>query len=165
MFLIVVNSHSKWLDVIFVLIANSVTTIRELRKLFATHGIPEIVVSDNGTAFTSVEFMARNGIRHLRTAPYHPATNGLAECAVHTFKTAMRKSSNSSIDARLARFLFHYRTTPNSTTRVSPDELLMGRRLRTHLDQLRPDLATEVYNRQQSQKKSHNGQKRENLQC
>ena len=37
----------------------------------------------------------------------------------------------------------------------------MGRRLRTHLDQLRPDLATEVYNRQQSQKKSHDGQNKE----
>jgi len=56
MFLIVVDSHSKWLDAIPVSNANSVSTIRELRKLFATHGIPEIVVSDNGTAFTSVEF-------------------------------------------------------------------------------------------------------------
>ena len=88
--------------------------------------IPEIVVSDSGTAFTGIEFsefMARNGIWHLRTAPYHTVNNGLAEHAVQMFKTAMRKSSNDSIDAR---FLFHYRTTPNSTTGVSPDELLMG---------------------------------------
>lgn len=113
--------------------------------------ISEIVVSDSGTAFTGIEFsefMARNGIRHLRTAPYHTVNNGFAEHAVQMFKTAMRKSSNGSIDAR---FLFHYRTTPNSITGVSPDELLMGSRI--HLDQLRPHLATKVYNQQQSQKR------------
>ena len=54
------------------LIANSVTTIGELSKLFATHGIPELVVSDNNTVFTSVEFsefMVGNSIQHLRTVP------------------------------------------------------------------------------------------------
>ena len=43
-FLVVVDSHSKWLDVIPVSTVNSATTIRELRKLFATHGIPNVVV-------------------------------------------------------------------------------------------------------------------------
>ena len=37
----------------------------------------------------------------------------------------------------------------------------MGRRLRTHLDQLRPDLGTEVCNRQQFQKMNHDGQNKE----
>ena len=162
MFLVVADSHSKWLDVIPVSNANSTNTIRELRKLFATHGIPDVIVSDNGTAFTSTEFsefMAKNGVKHLKTAPYHPATNGLAERAVQTFKTAMKKSaSEGNIDTRLARFLFHYRTTPNSTTGVSPAELLMGRKLKTHLDKLRPNLASIVYGRQQSQVMSHDKQ-------
>ena len=111
MLLVVVDSHSKWLDAIPVANSNSSNTIRELRKLFTTHGIPEVIVSDNGTAFTSVDFsdfMAKNGVKHLKTAPYHPATNGLAERAVQTFKTAMKKSGSSDkIDTRLARFLFH----------------------------------------------------------
>ena len=162
MFLVVADSHSKWLDVIPVSNANSTNTIRELRKLFATHGIPDVIVSDNGTAFTSTEFsefMAKNGVKHLKTAPYHPATNGLAERAVQTFKTAMKKSaSEGNIDTRLARFLFHYRTTPNSTTGVSPAEILMGRKLKTHLDKLRPNLASIVYGRQQSQVMSHDKQ-------
>ena len=153
MFLVVVDSHSKWLDVIPVANANSNNTIRELRKLFATHGIPEVIVSDNGTAFTSA------GVKHLKTAPYHPSTNGLAERAVQTFKTVMKKSgSGSDIDTRLARFLFHYRTTPNSTTGVSPAELLMGRKLKTHLDHLRPNLASTVQGRQYSQMMNHDKQ-------
>ena len=57
--------------------------------MFATHGLPETVVSDNGTAFTSAEFrtfLKKNGIKQITFAPYHPATNGLAERAVQTQK-------------------------------------------------------------------------------
>ena len=66
-------------------------TIKKLRTLFATHGIPEIIVSDNGTGFISSEFQAfikRNGLRHVASAPYHPAPNGLAERAVQTAKSS-----------------------------------------------------------------------------
>eukprot|EP00731_Ephydatia_muelleri_P002987 Em0001g2987a len=36
-------------------------------------------------------FRKHNGIRHIRCAPYHPSSNGLAEHAVQTFEEAMRK--------------------------------------------------------------------------
>ena len=49
MFLVVVDAHSKWLDVKVVKQATSTTTISALRSIFATHGIPELLVSDNGT--------------------------------------------------------------------------------------------------------------------
>eukprot|EP00731_Ephydatia_muelleri_P019570 Em0012g395a len=68
-FLIVVDAYSKWLEVVPVVSTSSQQTIRELRHLFATHGLPEIVVSDNGTAFSSTEFgcfMKHNGIRPIR---------------------------------------------------------------------------------------------------
>ena len=74
--------------------------------------------------------MKRNGIRHVRTSPYHPAENGLTERSVQTFKEAMRKTTGD-IETRMARFLFQYRIT---TTGTLPAELLQGRRLRTHLD-------------------------------
>lgn len=54
MFLVIVDSNFKWLEVRMVHSATS--TIQELRSVFATHGLPEIIVSDNGTAFTSNEF-------------------------------------------------------------------------------------------------------------
>ena len=62
-------------------------TIEKLCRLFATHGLPEMIVPDNGTCFTSEEFKEftrQNSIRHLTSEPYHPATNGLAERAVQT---------------------------------------------------------------------------------
>ena len=60
--------------------ATSATTFDALRVIFATHGIPEVFVTDNGTQFTSAEFktfVENNGIRHLRAVPYHPATYSL----------------------------------------------------------------------------------------
>ena len=109
-FLIVVDAHSKWLEVTPVSSTSSQQVVRVLRNLFSTHGLPDVIVSDNGTAFTSVEFetfMKRNGIRHVRCAPYHPSSNGLAERAVQTFKEAMKKTKGD-IDVRIARFLFQY---------------------------------------------------------
>ena len=142
MFLILIDAHSKWMDVHTVPSATSHSTISVLRTIFASHGLPEILVCDNGTAFTSSEFgifLRQNGIRHITSAPYHPATNGLAERAVQILKNSLRKSEPRCIDKQLARLVFHYRTTPHATTGISPAELLMGRPLRTHLDLLRPN--------------------------
>ena len=74
--------------------ATSSNTISALRTIFAIFGFPAILVSDNGSVFTSEEFrvfIKRNGIRHLTSAPYHLATNGLAERAVQKFKRALKK--------------------------------------------------------------------------
>ena len=61
-------------------------------------GLPEMVVSDNGTRYTSAkfgDFMARNGILHVKTAPRHPSSNGLVERSVRTFKEGMKKMDES----------------------------------------------------------------------
>ena len=86
--------------------------VRFLHHVFSTHGIPDRLVLDNGTAFTLEEFkifVKCNGIHHSTSAPYHPATNGLAERAVQTFKENLKKSCGD-LETRLSRFLFHYRT-------------------------------------------------------
>ena len=54
MFLVVVDAYSKWMEVRPVKSATSTATISQLRAIFATHGIPELLVSDNGSAFTTV---------------------------------------------------------------------------------------------------------------
>ena len=104
-------------------------TIKVMRTLFESYGIPEQVVSDNGPQFTSdefAEFMRRNGIKHIRTTSYHPSTNGLAERFIQTFKRALQASEQSgrSFNQKLVNFLFSYRTTPtphHTTQHNKPD--------------------------------------------
>ena len=91
--LIAVDAHSKWAEVVEMSQTTTAKTITALRHMFATHGIPEQLVSDNGPQFTStefVEFVKANGIKHTKSSPYHPATNGEAERFVRTFKEAMK---------------------------------------------------------------------------
>ena len=57
-------------------------TIAALRHVFSSHGIPVQIVSYNGPQFTSsdfAEFVKKNGTKHSRTSPYHPASNGEAK--------------------------------------------------------------------------------------
>lgn len=66
------------------------TTLEKLRIAFATHALPEVLVSDNGSVFTSDDFnvfAGRNGIRHVTSAPYHPSSNGLVEQSSTDFQT------------------------------------------------------------------------------
>jgi len=63
--------------------------------MFAAYRLPEQLVTDNGPQFTAEEFavfLKRNGIKHIKVAPYHPSSNGAVERLVQTFKKAMRAS-------------------------------------------------------------------------
>ena len=159
-FLVVVDSHSKWIEVQHMTTITAGNTINELRLIFAQHGLPEEVVSDNGPQFVSTEFaefMNKNGIKHTLVPPYHPQSNGAAERSVRVVKEALVKqvlegNKSRSMKHRLADFLLRYRTTPHGTTGAAPAELLMRRRLRTRLSLVKPDLAQVVESKQNKQK-------------
>ena len=157
MFLIIIDAYSKWLEIHMMSSSTSEATVQKLRETFAVFGLPKTVVTDNGPCFTSSEFeqfLLKNGIAHKTSPPYHPASNGLAERAVQTFKKAMLKMSES-LPTRLSRFLFRYRITPQSTTGRSPAELMFGRPLRSRLDLLFPDIQHRVVSQQEKQKAHH----------
>uniref|UniRef100_UPI00109F456C uncharacterized protein K02A2.6-like n=1 Tax=Podarcis muralis TaxID=64176 RepID=UPI00109F456C len=81
-FMVVVDAYSKWLEVALMPSTTTEAVIRVLRGLFATHGCPDVLVSDNGPQFTSGTFeryLLGLGIRHALTAPFHPSSNGQAE--------------------------------------------------------------------------------------
>ena len=143
MFLIVSDAFSKWLDVHVTGGSTSKETIEKLRHSFSTHGIPLVIVSDNGSSFVSEEFKkfcVVNGIKHVTSAPYHPATNGLAERSVRTFKEVLKKwkGDGDSVATKVERFLFSYRNTPHSATGISPAQILLKRRPRIHLSAIKP---------------------------
>ena len=117
MFLLLVDAHTKWMDIHIVPSATSQLTIEKMKKTFATLELPEMLVTDNGSVFTSSEFadfVKRNDIRHVTSSPYHPSSNGLAEHAVQTMKNGLKKVVSGSLETKLAQFLFKYRLTPQS---------------------------------------------------
>ncbi|XP_022799773.1 uncharacterized protein K02A2.6-like [Stylophora pistillata] len=85
-FLVVVDAKSKWLEVIPMSSTTAQATADALRSLFAIHGLPKEIISDNGPQFVAQEFkdfIRHNHVKQILSAPYHPASNGKAEGAVN----------------------------------------------------------------------------------
>ncbi|XP_065219763.1 uncharacterized protein K02A2.6-like [Planococcus citri] len=140
-FLIIVDAYSKWIEVYVLRNTDSDIIIKCFGDCFARFGVPEVLVSDNGPQFVSADtelYLKTNGILHLTSPAYFPASNGLAERAVQTVKKGLHSETNGSIVQRLNRFLQAYRRAPHSTTGVSPAELFFGRKLRTPLSLVVP---------------------------
>ncbi|XP_058038252.1 uncharacterized protein K02A2.6-like isoform X1 [Ahaetulla prasina] len=147
-FLIVVDAYSKWLEILLMKTTTVEDVITVLRHLFVTHGLPDTLVSDNGPQFKATQFegyLAEEGIRHVLLAPFHPATNGLAERFVRSAKEALSRISPGDWQSKIAIFLAVQHRTPCVTTGRSPSELLMGRRLRCPLDRLNPTYSPDGY--------------------
>ncbi|UYV79597.1 K02A2.6-like, partial [Cordylochernes scorpioides] len=151
MFMVLVDAYTKWLEIVIIKDITSRTIIGHLREIFARFGLPELLVTDNGRQFVSSEFeefTKINSIRHTKTSPYNPSTNGLAERYVREFKTSLRKNQGKdSVEINLQRFLFAHRAFPQTVLKESPAELLMKRNLRSRFSNLIPKMAKvgEVY--------------------
>ena len=123
-YLITVDYFSRYPEVTQLRTTTSSTVINSLKSIFARHGIPETVRSDNGPQFASSEFddFARNyQFRHTTSSPHFPSSNGQAERAVKQVKHLLKRAD----DPFLA--LLSYRSTPMPWCGKSPAELLMGR--------------------------------------
>lgn len=116
MFMIVVDSYTKWLQVFYVsqiTLWHIKATVTRLKRLFASYSLPEQIVTDNTTTFTSEEFQTfvkQNGILHTTSAPGHPATNGLAERHVQTFKVGLKKTVSTTMNSWMVRTAVFLRT-------------------------------------------------------
>ena len=101
-----------------------------------------------------LQIVRRNGMRHIKSVPYHPVTNGMAERFVQPLEQALRAALTKkiTISRKLTNFFLAYRTTPHALNGEAPATLLMGRNLRTRLDILKPNIRKRVEEKQQDQK-------------
>ena len=142
MYLVVVDAYSRWPEIVEMRSTTATATINQLECMFARFGYPDTLVSDNGSQFTSrdfEEYCRVNGIKHLRSSPFHPQSNGLAERFVDTFKRALLKmKGEGSSQKALQRFLMTYRSTPcpSAKNQQSPAEMFIGRKLTTQISRL-----------------------------
>lgn len=154
-FLIVVDYFSKWLEIIRLNNKTASTIIDNLIDIFATHGYPRTIITDN-MPFGSKEFRNFTGkfeIDLITSSPHYPRSNGLAEKYVHIAKNILQKSQESNTDFRKA--LLEYRNTPLKDFKSSPAELLMSRRCNTYLPACNELLKPKINASFQNLRKAH----------
>ncbi|UYV72739.1 K02A2.6-like [Cordylochernes scorpioides] len=129
-YLVVIDYYSRFPEVVQLDRLTANVVVRSCKSIFARHGVPETVVSDNGTQFGAARefanFARQYGFTHVTSSPRFPQSNGMAEAGVKIAKMILKKNLDPSLG------LLEYRSTPLENG-YSPAELLMGRKLRTTL--------------------------------
>ena len=160
MFMLIVDAHSNWPEIIKMPSVTASKTIDELRKLFAAYGLPEQVVTDNCPQFIADEFtlfLKQNSVKHLKCSLYHPSSNGTIERLAQSFKKLLKASESDgrTVSHRLSSFLFTYRSTLHAFTKTTPSGLFLKRSLTTHLDLLQLNVESAVHLSQAKHKTQH----------
>ena len=144
-YLVVVDYYSKFIETSLMRDKTAGTIVTHMKPIFARHGIPEELVSDN-MPYNSKEFKhfaSDWGFKLTTASPTYPQANGLSEKAVQTIKRILKKTSDPYIG------LLEYRNTSVTGMTYSPSQLLMSRATRTKIpvatELLQPKLVTEVY--------------------
>lgn len=136
--LVVVDEYSRFPLVAEVTSLNTTSVTSKLFDMFAVHGIPEKLKTDNGPPWFGrdfADFVQNQGVRHYRTTPLWPEANGEVERFVKNVKKVVKASVATGRDWKheIKEYLLNYRATPHSTTGRTPAELLFGRKIRTKL--------------------------------
>ena len=131
-YLVIVDYYSRYPEVVKLSSTTSTAVIAAMKPIFARHGLPEVLRTDNGPQYSSTEmtdFLSSHNITHTTSSPHYPQSNGMAEKCVQTVKQLLKQSNDFNIA------LLNYRATPLPWCNHSPTELLMGRCIRTMLPQ------------------------------
>ena len=133
-YIAVVDHFSKMPFVRGLKSTTSSEVVKFFRDIFAIHGIPRRMYSDNGPQFASSgfkQFADEWEFEHITSSPRYPQSNGVIERVVGTVKAVLKKARESGTDPQLA--LLCLRSTPLDAKTPSPAELLYGRRIRSNL--------------------------------
>ena len=155
-YLLVVDYYAKWPEVLKLDKLTSKNTIDHMKGLFSRYGYPDIVFTDNGPQFSSLEFklFAKEfSFVHSTSSPRFPQSNGQAERTVQTVKNLIKKSK----DPHTA--LLDYRNTPLDIG-LSPAQLFLNRRLKTSLPTSAPLLSPKHINVKEVQDRLKTRQKK-----
>ncbi|PNX76230.1 retrotransposon-related protein [Trifolium pratense] len=131
--IVAVDYFTKWIEAEPLASISAFNVLRFFkRNILARFGIPQVVITDNGTQFTDKkvrEFMAKIGTSQHFTSVEHPQTNGQAEAANRVMLRGLKRrldEAEGKWTEELHSVLWSYRTTPHSTTGETPFRLTYG---------------------------------------
>ncbi len=133
-FVLLTDSYSDFIEVGELKGTTAVSIINFHKEQFSRHGIPEVVVTDNGPQYACrefTEFSREWEFKHVRSSPRHAKSNGKAESAVKVAKKIFKKAYRDNKDPWMA--LIDQRNTPTQGVNSNPVQRLMSRRTGTLL--------------------------------
>ncbi|XP_060587991.1 uncharacterized protein K02A2.6-like [Ruditapes philippinarum] len=95
--LVVIDYYSRYPEVEIMKSITSRCIIQRLMQIFATHGLPSVIKTDNAPNMVSQEttnFFTANGIKHQRVTPYYPQAAGLVENFNKTIAKCVKTANN-----------------------------------------------------------------------
>ncbi|CAG9134612.1 unnamed protein product [Plutella xylostella] len=129
----VIDGFSKFIFVRPVRNTRSKTTIKVLEDIFATFGSPKIIISDQGTSFSSSEFktfISSIGIKHVFNAVATPRANGQIERYNRTILNSLAAMNHGQDekdwDSNVAKLQWSLNNTVNKSTGKTPAEIVFG---------------------------------------
>jgi hypothetical protein len=131
---VLVGTYSDYIEVFPLQDMTTESLVKQLKPVFATHGIPLILFSDNGPNYAShefAEFAEDWDFEHVTSSPYHSKSNGKAESAVKIAKGIIKKANKDGKD--MWKALLEWRNTQTPGMDSSPAQRLMSRRTRSFL--------------------------------
>ncbi|UYV70775.1 K02A2.6-like, partial [Cordylochernes scorpioides] len=142
-YLIVCDYYSRYPEISLLQNLTAKEVINRLKSIFARHGTPETVRSDNGPQFQKVlgsefsRFSKEWSFKHITSSPRFPQSNGFIEAIIKNIKQSLKKEEDCYLTLQA------YRTMPLENG-YSPAELSMGlsmgRRLRTSVPAIESSL-------------------------
>ena len=137
--LVVTDQYSRYPEAEF-LTSTAIKPVRKkFKKIFATHGVPDTLQTDNGPPFNSEEFQnfaQESGFHHKKITPRHPKAQGQVEGFNKLINKVATIATMENIDVQEAiiDLLVAYRDTPHPATKETPYNLLMNREVKTKLE-------------------------------
>ena len=124
-YLLIADYYSRFPIIRSVSTMSAAHLVTVLKTIFSEYGLPEELVSDQGTQFTSEQYTSfeeEYNIKITHCRPRYPQSNGFIESMVKITKQILQRCKQTSSDPHMAMLL--YRATPLQSGMASPAELL-----------------------------------------
>lgn len=137
--LVVIDAYTKYTWLFSTKTTNSAETVSHLTYLFQHFGIPERIISDRGTSFTSKsfeQFVEPYKITHIKVAVASPWANGQVERVNRFLKSTLTKTVDDQGKWKevLGKVQYILNNTYHKSIETTPSKMFLGYDQRCHSD-------------------------------